>query len=50
MIFAGLIGSVEVPITGALRLDWLVASVLVVSIGAAIGALNGLLVGRELTP
>jgi ribose transport system permease protein len=44
IILAGLIGTANVPFTGVLQLDWGVASVIVIAIGALLGAFNGLLV------
>jgi ribose transport system permease protein len=44
VIFAGLIGSVNVPFTGALGMNWIMAAVIVTAIGALLGAVNGLLV------
>jgi ribose/xylose/arabinose/galactoside ABC-type transport system permease subunit len=44
VIFAGLIGSVDVPITGAVGLNWIVAAAIVTVVGAALGAVNGMLV------
>ena len=50
VILAGLIGSVEVPLTGALGLNWLVAALVVIAIGAGLGAINGLLVRAGADP
>jgi ribose transport system permease protein len=44
VIYAGLIGTAEVPITGAIGLDWGVAAVIVIAVGGLLGAFNGLLV------
>ena len=44
VILAGLTGSVEVPLTGALGLNWAVAALIVIAIGAGLGAVNGGLV------
>lgn len=44
VILAGLIGSVEVPLTGALGLNWGVAAIIAIAVGALLGAVNGALV------
>jgi ribose transport system permease protein len=50
VIFAGLIGTVDVPITGELGLPWVLAAVIVVVIGAGLGAVNGALVHAGADP
>ncbi|SKA90442.1 Ribose/xylose/arabinose/galactoside ABC-type transport system, permease component [Thiothrix eikelboomii] len=50
VIFAGLIGSVEVPLTGALGLNWVLAALIVITIGAGFGAVNGGLVRAGADP
>jgi ribose transport system permease protein len=50
VIFAGLIGSVEVPLTGALGLSWVLAAVIAIAIGAGLGAINGALVRAGADP
>jgi ribose transport system permease protein len=50
VIFAGLIGSVDVPLTGALGLNWVIAAVVVIVIGAGLGAVNGGLVRAGADP
>ena len=50
VIMAGLIGSVDVPLTGALGLNWGIAAVIVIAIGAGLGAVNGLLVRAGADP
>lgn len=44
VVFAGLIGTANVPITGVAQLDWGLAAMIVIVIGALLGALNGVLV------
>jgi ribose/xylose/arabinose/galactoside ABC-type transport system permease subunit len=50
VIMAGLIGSVEVPLTGALGLNWVIAAIIVIAIGAGLGAVNGFLVRAGADP
>jgi ribose transport system permease protein len=50
VILAGLIGSVEVPLTGALGLNWVTATIVVIGIGALLGAVNGVLVRAGADP
>lgn len=50
VIFAGLIGSVDVPLTGALGLNWVIAAAIAIIIGAALGAVNGVLVRAGADP
>lgn len=50
VIMAGLIGSVEVPLTGALGLNWVIAAVIVIAVGAGLGAVNGLFVRAGADP
>ena len=50
VVFAGLIGSVEVPLTGALGLSWVIAAVIAIAIGTGLGAVNGVLVRAGADP
>lgn len=50
VILAGLVGSVEVPITGALGLNWVVAALVAIAIGGLLGAVNGTLVRAGADP
>lgn len=50
VILAGLIGSVDVPLTGALGLNWMIAALIVIAIGAALGAVNGAMVRAGADP
>ena len=50
VILAGLIGSVEVPLTGALGLNWGIAALIAIAVGAALGAVNGALVRAGADP
>jgi ribose transport system permease protein len=50
VIMAGLIGSAEVPLTGVLGLNWMIAAVIVIAIGGVLGAVNGLLVRLAADP
>lgn len=50
VILAGLIGSVDVPLTGAIGLNWVVAAVIVIAIGAGLGAINGVFVRAGADP
>ena len=50
VIFAGLIGSVDVPLTGALGLSWPIAAVIAIALCAILGAVNGALVKAGADP
>jgi ribose transport system permease protein len=49
-ILAGLVGSVEVPLTGAVGLNWVLAACLAIAIGGVLGAVNGALVRAGADP
>lgn len=50
VVFAGLIGTVEVPFTGAVGLNWMVAGLVVIVLGGLLGAVNGTLVRAGADP
>lgn len=50
VLFAGLIGSVDVPLTGALGLNWVLAAAIAILIGGMLGAVNGGLVRSGADP
>lgn len=50
VILAGLIGAADVPLTGALGLNWVLAALIVIAIGAGLGAVNGALVRAGADP
>ena len=50
VILAGLVGSVEVPITGALGLNWILAALVAIAIGGVLGAINGAMVRAGADP
>lgn len=50
VILAGLVGSVEVPLTGAIGLNWFIAACLAIAIGGVLGAVNGALVRAGADP
>lgn len=50
VVFAGLIGTVDVPFTGTLQMNWVLAVPLVLLLGAGLGAVNGLFVRAGADP
>ena len=50
VILAGLIGSVDVPLTGVVGLNWMVAAVVAIAVGGGLGAVNGVLVRAGADP